>query len=374
MRVLIVAGGTGGHIYPALALTAYLKRYNPTIDILWITGKKNLEQQIISESGTNFKKINACPLPRKFSWQWVEFVWKIVISFFQSFLILLQFRPDVVVGMGSFHSYSVLITAFFFRIPSIICEQNFFPSFTNRSLSRYASKIAISFSQTKDFFLPSVRRKIYFTGNPIRDSIITTPKEEGLRKLGLQRDKFTLLFFGGSQGAHHLNQTAVETIKLFKKNEMEENLQFIFLTGKDDWKFVNSSLEDIKISAKIFPFFSQIHYAYAAADLIISRSGATTLAEITARGIPAILIPYPSATDKHQLKNAQILEKMKAAIIIHDNELTPQRLRGLIEKLASDKKLISKMGRKSKELGKRDATQEIAKIVHSLAVPKGCDE
>ncbi len=366
MRVLIVAGGTGGHIYPALALSTCLKRDNPTTDILWVTGKKNLEQQILFESEIDFKKINTCSLPRKFFWQWAEFGWKMVISFFQSFLILLQFRPDVVVGMGSFHSYPVLITAFFFRIPSIICEQNVFPSFTNRSLSKYASKIAINFSQTKDFFLPSVWRKIYFTGNPVRDSIITTTKEEGLKKLGLKKDKFTLLFLGGSQGAHRLNQAAVETVKLFKENGMEEKLQFIFVTGKDDWKFASNSLREIKISAKIFSFFSQIHYVYAVTDLVISRSGATTLAEITARGIPAILIPYPYATDKHQLKNAQILEKMGAAIIIHDDELTPQRLRGLIKKLISDKKLILKMSKKSKELGKRNAAQEITKIIRSL--------
>jgi len=374
MKILIVAGGTGGHIYPALALTTYLKQNHPTARIIWVTGKRNLEQRILSKTDIYFKRINACPLPRKLSWRWIEFGWKMVISFFQSFLIFLQFRPDVVVGMGSFHSYPVVITAFFFRIPRLICEQNVFPSLTNRLLSKFASKIAISFSQTKYLLPCSTWKKIYFTGNLIRDSIVDAVKEESLRKLGLKKDKFTLLFFGGSQGAHHLNQVAVETVKLLKEDGMGEKLQFIFITGENDWELVSRPILKMEIPAKIFTFLPQIHYAYAAADLVISRSGATTLAEITARGIPAILIPYPSATDKHQLKNAQILEKRGAAKIINEDKLTPQRLEKVIEELIRNKRLILKMGGKSKELGKKDATWKVAKIVYSLALPKDCDK
>jgi len=370
MRVLIVAGGTGGHIYPALALTTYLEQNYPATHILWIIGKKGLEQRILSGTGIDFKKINACSLPRKFSWRWIKFGWGIVISLFQSFLIFLQFKPDVIIGMGSFHSYPVMITAFFFRIPSLICEQNVFPSLTNRSLSKYVSRIAISFPQTKDLLPFSTWKKISLTGNPIRNSIITATKQEGLRKLGLKKDKFTLLFFGGSQGAHHLNQVAIETVKLLKKDGIGEKLQFIFVTGECDWKFVSKSISKIEVSAKIFPFFPQIHYAYAVANLVISRSGATTIAEITARGIPAILIPYPSATDKHQLKNAQILEKVGAARIISEDKITPQKLRDTIEELILDKNLILKMSEKSKELGRKDATQRVAKIVRSLVVQK----
>ena len=374
MRILIVAGGTGGHIYPALALTTYLEKNYPTTHTLWVTGKRRLEQRILCGTGIDFKRINACSFYRKFSWRWIEFVWRTIVSLLQSFLIFLQFKPDVVVGMGSFHSYPVVIAAFFFRIPSLICEQNVFPSLTNRLLSKYASRIAISFPQTKDLLPSSAWRKIFLTGNPIRDSIITATKEEGLRELELKKDKFTLLFLGGSQGAHHLNQVAVETVKLLKKDGMGEKLQFIFITGECDWKFVSNSISKIEVSAKIFPFFPKIHYAYAATDLLISRSGATTIAEITVRGIPAILIPYPSATDEHQLRNAQILEKMGAARIISEDDITPQRLRDAIEELIVDKNLILKMGKKSKELGKKDATQEVAKIVHSLVALKNCNK
>ncbi|MCD6471864.1 undecaprenyldiphospho-muramoylpentapeptide beta-N-acetylglucosaminyltransferase [Candidatus Aerophobetes bacterium] len=368
MKVLIAAGGTGGHLYPALAIASYLKKIDYTNCILWVGGKRTLEFKIVSSEGFKFKKISIQSYPRTLSIKWATFWLNLWISFAQSLVIILWFKPQVVVGAGSFHSYPIVMLSFFLGIPTLICEQNLHPSLSNRFLCRWASKIAISFPQTKDFFPLKVRNKLYFTGNPLRSQIFKLKREDALIKLGLDKDKFTLLFTGGSQGAHSLNLSAIEAIKLLEKKEgSDKKIQVIFITGKNDFKWVEESLKTVKIKSLILSYLNQMEYAYNASDLIICRSGATTISEITALGLPAILIPYPYATEEHQLKNAEVLQKNGAALIITEKELRGEGLKENILKLINDRNLLKEMGKKGKALGKPEATEEIVKIIYSLA-------
>lgn len=367
MRVLITAGGTGGHIYPALAIASYLREHHLANRILWIGGGRRLELELLHSQGFDFKQIKAQAFPRTFSPKWAVFLAKLLISFFQSFLILLQFRPTVVIGMGSFHSYPVLMVAFFLGIRGLICEQNVRLSLTNKFLLPYVSQIAISFPQTNRDLSKGIKDKTQLIGNPIRFKILAAERKEGIKRLNLDKDKFTLLFLGGSQGAHNLNKLGVEAIQLLnREKKMRNEIQVIFITGEDDLKWVKKSLAPLKIKSLVSSYLQEIQYAYATSHLAICRSGATTIAEITALGLPAIFIPYPYATGKHQYENARVLQARGAAHLLVENNLTGDRLKKSILELIEDKNLLKKMSRQSKKLGKPQATREMVELICNL--------
>lgn len=367
MRVLITAGGTGGHIYPALAIASYLREHHLANRILWIGGGGRLELELLHSQGFDFKQIKAQALPRTFSPKWAVFLAKLLISFFQSFLILLQFRPTVVIGMGSFHSYPVLMVAFFLGIRGLICEQNVRLSLTNKFLLPYVSQIAISFPQTNRDLSKRIKDKTQLIGNPIRLKILAAERKEGIKRLNLDKDKFTLLFLGGSQGAHNLNKLGVEAIQLLnREKKMRNEIQVIFITGKDDLKWVKKSLAPLRIKSLVSSYLQEIQYAYATSHLAICRSGATTIAEITALGLPAIFIPYPYATGKHQYENARVLQAKGAAHLLVENNLTGDRLKKSILELIEDKNLLKKMSSQSKKLGKPQATREMVELICNL--------
>jgi len=366
MRVLIAAGGTGGHICPGLAIASYLKKNIPDVRVLWVGGNRDTDSKVLSSHQLEFTSISMRSWPRKFWAKWIDFAWNLALSFFQIFFILIRFRPHVVVGMGSYHSFPAVTLSYFLGIKSLICEQNVNLSLTNRFLARFASRIAISFSQTKRFLPSSERHKVNLVGNPIRPEILKTSKEKALKALDLKEGSFTLFFLGGSQGAHTLNRVGIETINLLKKERYLKNIQVIFITGRKDLEWVKECLKLTGVPSLIREYMSQIQYAYAAADLVISRSGATTLAEITGRGLPAILIPYPYATDCHQLENARFLETQGAAYSMLEKDLTAKKLKATILKLLRNQDLLKEIGRKSKHLGVPRATKMIVSLIQDL--------
>ncbi len=369
MRILIAAGGTGGHLYPALATASYLKEHHLVNRILWVVGKRDLESELISSQGFEFKQLKTQAFPRTLSIKWISFGISLVVSFFQSFLILLRFKPSIVIGMGSFHSYPVVTLAFLFGIRSLICEQNVYPSLTNRLLSHYASKIATTWAQTNEYLPPKATRaknKIQLMGNPVRSEILKTKRKEGIEKLNLDKNKFTFLFLGGSQGAHSLNKAGAEAIKLLDKEKLAREIQVIFITGRNDIKWVKDCLKSLKIKILVFPYLKEIQYAYTASDLVICRSGAGTIAEITALGLPSILIPYPYAAEGHQYKNAKVLEEKGASYIIIEKDLTGERLKKLLLDLIDDRPLLEKMARQSKKLGRPQAARKIAELIVAM--------
>lgn len=366
MRVLVAAGGTGGHLYPAIALAQKLKREFPNLLILWIGGRKKFERQIVERENIQFKSINILSFPRSLSPKWLNFIFRMAESFIQCSKHIFTFKPGIAVGMGSFHSYPVVMLAFFFGIPTIICEQNVYPSLTNRMLLPFTSRIVLSFPHSMKYLSTWSKKKAIIIGNPVREKIVTTSKKEGIRKLNLKEGKFTLLFLGGSQGAHHLNKTAIKTLCLIQKEKWGENIQFILITGEKDYSRIIEKSKINKTKGIIFSYLSDIHYALAASDLVISRSGATTISEITACGLPCILVPYPFATDQHQLENAFALEKQGAAKVIIQEKLNPLLLKTTIKHILQNQQLRNKMGKASQDLGKLEAAQNLTDLIIKL--------
>ena len=366
MRVLIAAGGTGGHIYPGLAIASYLKEHHLADEILMVGGERELDSYLVSSQGFNLRQVGIHSYPRHFSGKWIMFWGSLCISFFQSLFILRAFKPQVIIGTGSFHSCWLIILAFFFGIPNLICEQNVRLSLSNRLLAPWASRIAVSFSETQKYLSPRLLRKTYLSGNPIRSEIMKVKKEEAIEKLSLDKDKLTLLFLGGSQGAHSLNRFGIEAVKLLLQEKLDKEIQVIFITGKKDVEWMKTSFKSLAIKSIILSYIPQMEYAYAASDLVVCRSGATTLAELTSRGLPAILIPYPYAIEEHQWKNAEVLQAEKAAHLILEEDLTPKRLKATILELITNKGLLKGMAEKSKALGKPRATREVVKLTLSL--------
>ena len=366
MRTLIAAGGTGGHICPGLAIASYLKEHHLADGILMVGGERELESYLVSSQGFNLRQIGIQSYPRYFSSKWIVFGWGLCISFLQSLFILWTFKPQVVIGMGSFHSCPLIILASFFGIPNLICEQNVRLSLSNRLLAPWASRIALSFSQTEKYLSPRLLRKTYLTGNPTRSEIVKIRKKEATEKLSLDKDKLTLLFLGGSQGAHSLNRFGIEGVKLLAREKLGKEIQVIFITGKKDVEWVRASFKSLAIKSLILSYLPQMEYAYAASDLVVCRSGATTLAEVTSRGLPAILIPYPHATGGHQWKNAEVLQAMRAAHLILEEDLTAEKLKTTILELITNKSRLKGMAEKSKALGKPQATRKVIKLILSL--------
>ncbi len=366
MRILIAAGGTGGHICPGLAITSYLKENFQDVRVLWVGGNRDTDSRLLPPHDLKFVSISMQSWPRQFSAKWIDFAWNTLLSFLQVFLVLIRFRPHVVVGTGSYHSFPPVILSYFLGIKTFISEQNVNPSLTNKLLARFASRIATSFPQTRGFLPRSERHKVRLVGNPIRPEILKTSRKKGLRALGLKEGCFTLSFLGGSQGAHILNQVGIETVDLLKKEKNLKTVQVVFITGRKDLALVREYFRLAEVPSVIREYMSQIQYAYAASDLVVCRSGATTLAEITARGLPAILIPYPHATNSHQLENAKFLEAQGAAYTILEKDLTAPTLATVILKFVRNHDLLREMGKRGKQLALPRATEMIASTILDL--------
>ena len=359
LKVVISGGGTGGHIFPGIAVAKSLLKLEPDTKILFVGGKGQRESKIVPNSGFDFAPILVQGFPRKLSLKWLKVFIKVPAGFLKSLVILSRFKPDVVIGTGGYVCGPVLLAGSFLRIPIVIQEQNAFPGVTNRMLGRYAKEIHVPFMEAAKY-LP--QEKIKITGNPIRSEIVTTPDSH--EKLGLDKNKLTISFFGGSQGARSINLAVVNALK--QLSECDSDIQIVHQTGESDFSMVKETYSKSPLKAIVQPFFNNVEEVYSATDLMVCRSGAMTLAEITAKGLPAILIPYPYATDDHQTFNAKALEDSGAAIMLKDSQLTGELLANTIISLVKDKDRLSSMSMKSKSLGKPDAAQEIARSVISL--------
>ncbi len=318
MRILIVTGSSGGHIYPALALIDSLK--NSCDELLLVLSKKNGDS-FIPVGYVKVKYIPAANLGFNLNSKNIRGLGSFLSGAWESLRIVIKFKPDVVVGFGSLDTVALIFWAWLFRKKTIIHEQNVIPGRANRLLSKLVDQVAVSFSQTGNYLNIS-HKKIILTGNPLRKDLIRIDKKEALNFFGFMEGKFNILITGGSQGSHKLNTICFEVISSCSK---KDNLQVVHITGVGDFSVLKEKYIALNLPCKVFEFFPAMQYAYSAADLVVCRAGATTVAELQRFGIPAILVPYPFAY-AHQKANARILEDSKGVIIINDEEFTAKNL------------------------------------------------
>ncbi|MGA2090353.1 MAG: undecaprenyldiphospho-muramoylpentapeptide beta-N-acetylglucosaminyltransferase [Endomicrobiales bacterium] len=317
-KIVIAAGGTGGHLYPGIALARelMLRGCQP----IFIVTENEMCRTILIEEKFDFVEIPARGMPRRFSLGLVPFLYYLVRSFLAARVLIGRIRPAAVVGMGGYISFPVIVAATVSRIPTLIHEQNCLPGLANRILARCVKRVAVSFEESLSYFPTKIT---VVTGNPVRRDLFGVDYTAALHRLHLSPEKFTVLIFGGSQGAQAINQTVIKSWALLPLS-CRENIQFLHVAGKKDYDTTAAGYRDNKITGIVLAYLHEIGDAYAVSDLIICRSGATTVAEIKMLGTPAILVPYPYATANHQEFNAQGLVKSGQAVMIIEKNLSPE--------------------------------------------------
>lgn len=322
-KIIIAAGGTGGHLYPGLAIARELikKGYNP----VFIVREGDTCRELLEKDDFRFFEIPIKGMPRTFSFKLVIFFFLLIKSLFYAWKLLKEIKPEAVIGMGGYISFPIVLIGRIQRIPAIIHEQNFIPGLSNKILFHFVNKVAVSFKESLKNF-PD--KKTVFTGNPTRKELFEISKNDSYKNLSLVDDKFTVFVFGGSQGAAKINRILIESFALME--ELKENIQFLHITGKKEFDIVEKEYNDKNIPGKVLPYLHSIGEAYCVADLIICRAGATTVAELQILNKPAILIPYPFATANHQELNAKVLVDSKIAEMIREEDLNAEILAKLI--------------------------------------------
>ncbi len=359
MRVLICGGGTGGHIYPGLALARYLLDQDKNSQILFVGTNRGLETRVIPRAGFNLEVLPV----RAFTKSTLQDKTTTVLDLFRSIKqardIIKNFKPQVVVGTGGYAAAPVCVASILQRLPVILHEQNAIPGRTNRLLGSKVRRICVSFSDTQKYF---PRERTIFTGNPRASEVAHISKEEGKKRLKeLDPQLKTMLVFGGSQGAKRLNQVMVEFIR---KKTIPLGYQILYITGELYYDEIISELKETDTNRLIIkPYLDDMPAAMAASDIAITRAGATAIAELTAIGLPAILVPSPNVAHNHQYYNALMLENNGAAKIIEEKDFTQAYLSEQLEKILGDPGLMEKMALQSKNLGMTDAAGKMYECI-----------
>ncbi len=362
MKVLFASGGTGGHIYPGLAIAACLKRKNEEVKILFVGTKQGLEKNIIEQAGFPLVTLSIRPWLRKDFRELLVVSAQMIIGFFQSFFLLIKFHPTIVIATGAYISVPVVFASSLIGIPIFLHEQNLIPGKANRFLSHLKGikKIGVTYEASKKYF-PQGRVEI--TGNPVREELLQATRQEGRKKFGLGENKKVVLIFGGSRGARKINTSTANALKIWRDYA---ELQILHVTGKGLFKEVIQLLDTAHYQTAnylVYPYLYDMADALASADLVVSRAGATTLAEITARGVPSILIPYPYAANNHQEYNARYLEEKGAAKVILDQQLSGSILAQTVLDIINTPLRLRKMGEASKKLAQPAAGERISEII-----------
>ncbi|QIK16742.1 undecaprenyldiphospho-muramoylpentapeptide beta-N-acetylglucosaminyltransferase [Blattabacterium sp. DPU] len=352
-KIIIGSGGTGGHIYPGIAIANELKKKIPETNILFIGSKNHMEMKEIPRLGYSMEKIYISGgIDKFFSISGFIVFIQLIYSLFLANKIIKRFSPDIVIGTGGFVSFPTLYAAKKNKIPILIQEQNSLPGLTNRIFSRYANKICIAYEQAKKYF---PKEKTIITGNPVRSEILKLPgREKACIHLGLKKTKPIILSIGGSQGSNSMNNAWIKGLKKL----IELDMQLIWQVGRLDIHKIMKNEMSYHSNIIFMEFIEDIPTCYAAADIIVSRAGALTISEICLIGKPYILIPFPGSSNDHQNKNAKILEEKQAALIIKNEEIDKKLVNYVIQ-LVNDFNMRKKMSRNILKLGKPKATNDI---------------
>lgn len=356
-RFIISGGGTGGHIYPAVAIANELKSRFPEAEFLFVGAKDKMEMQKVPQAGYAIKGLWISGIQRKLTLDNAMFPFKLLSSMWNSFRIIKSFKPDVVIGTGGFASGAVLKVASILGIPTVIQEQNSYPGITNKLLAKKANKICVAYENLERFF---PKDKMILTGNPVRQDLINEAnKSEAIAYFKLDANKKTLLVLGGSLGARRINQLIEKELDFL----LSQNIQIIWQCGKlylNDYSKYNE-----KENVQVVAFIDRMDLVYAAADVVISRSGASSVSELCIVGKPTIFIPSPNVAEDHQTKNAKAISDKNGAILIKESELETQ-FETIFSDLISSESKQSELGQNIKKLALPNATKDIVEEIIKL--------
>ena len=370
MRVLIAGGGTGGHVYPALAITDALLRSEPTVTLAYVGTRRGLEARILpTNSAIRFFRIHARGLNRQRPLKTLWALLLLALGLTETLVVLLRFRPHVIIGMGGYASFPALLLGSLagkvLPVRTLIHEQNVAAGLTNRLLGPFVDKVLISYPQSQRFFRRA--KRVIVTGNPIRKEFHLARRSEALyRKFGLASRRRTVLVFGGSNGSRVFTDAVLRAKETIAENEA---LQVLLVTGKsgDERAVREELLRAGATNVVVCSYVDRMDEAFALADLIVCRAGASSLAEITSCGKPALLIPWDGAADGHQRENARVLEEQEACVLIEEKDFTKLSLAALIREIVEDKERLLRIGNNSMQLGRRQATMSFLGEITTLA-------
>lgn len=352
MKIIISGGGTGGHIYPALAIAREVMHREPDSQILYIGTKRGLELDLVVKENIPFEAVEITGFKRSLSFENVKTIWRFLKATKKAKKIIREFKPDVVVGTGGYVCGPVVYAASRLKIPTLIHEQNVIPGLTNKFLSRFTDRIAVSFSGSATYF---PKEKTVITGNPRATEVARADGKKGLKSLQVPSRKKVVLIVGGSRGAKAINEAVYEMVPYLGKYP---DYHFIYVTGEVHYQGVLEKMQKLATfpgNLTVRPFIYNMPEVLAGIDLIVNRAGASFLAEITALGLPSILIPSPYVTNNHQEKNARWLEEQGAGMVILESELTGNKLLQTIDQILSKPQERERMSIAAKKLGKPEA-------------------
>ena len=364
MRVLVSGGGTAGHVYPALSVAERLSA-DGRDDVLFAGTPDGLEARLVPEAGVAFVGLPARGFDRSRPWTLITSSLEIAISTVRAYGLLGRVRPDAVIGFGGYVSIPLGIAARLRGVPLVLHEQNAVPGLANRVLSRWAKAVATTYASSQPLFRHPQR--VTVTGNPVRPAVLGSDRESGRADLGLSDDRTALLIFGGSRGARHLNEAAQ---RVAPDVLAVPDVEVVHVAGRAEVESVRAGLAGVDADTArwhVYDYIDDMGSALAGADLVVARAGATSIAEITALGRPALLVPYPYATDDHQTKNARAMVDAGAAVLVADAELDTSLFRDTLLALLRDAPRRATMAAASKALGHPKAADDVAELVRRTA-------
>jgi len=361
MKILVSGGGTGGHIYPALALIKELKKQDSIVECLYVGTENGLEKGIVTKQNIPFKSIVISGFKRSLSLENFKTIYRFLKGVSDSKKIIREFNPDVVVGTGGYVCGPVVYAAAKLGYPTVIHEQNSIPGLTNKFLNRYVTKVAICFDEVASHFN---QEKVVFTGNPRASEVVGENITPVLETLGLEKGKRTVLIVGGSRGARPIHEAFLKSVDQLA----EKNYQMIYVTGEAHYNSVIEEINKVGNPSNIVvkPFLHNMPEVLREVDLVVSRAGATTLAELTALGKPSILIPSPYVTNNHQEVNARSLEKNGAAIVILEKNFNNEYLVNEIEKVLLNPIKLEEMKKAALKIGVPDAAKKLVNVLEEI--------
>ncbi len=361
LRILIMAGGTGGHVFPALAVAQQLKKEGWAVH--WLGTHQGLEAEIIPKASIPISYISVTGLRGKNRLTLLLAPFRLLLAFYQALRVILCVKPSIVLGMGGFASGPGGIAAWILRCPLVLHEQNAVLGTTNRLLARLAHRVLQAFPNTfSDKYQPSL------TGNPIREELLRLPLPEERFKHRHQGESIRLLVIGGSQGARGLNELCPEALQLISQNERPK---IWHQAGKGKDSAVEERYRILEIEARVEAFIEDIASAYTWADIVLCRAGALTISELAAVGIGSILVPFPFAIDDHQMVNGRFLEEAEAAFLVREKDLTPQKLADILVELSKDRSRLLTMAKAARKVAKVNALANVVEVCKQLTSVRG---